>query len=148
MPYNQKHLKQGIYKPRNPEKYKGNVNDIVFRSGLELKYFRWFDHNKAVLQWNSESIVVPYVADVDGRTHRYFVDIWAKIKGKGGVQEYLIEIKPFAFVQEPPQQNRKTQSYQRKVYEWIKNRNKWDAADKYAKKQGMKFIILTENDIK
>jgi hypothetical protein len=148
MPYNQNTLHQGSYKPRYPEKYKGNPLGIVFRSGLELKWFRFFDFNKTVLQWNSEEVVVPYVSDLDGGMHRYFVDIWAKMNGKNGVQEYLIEIKPFAFTQEPPQQNRKTQAYQRKVYEYIKNINKWKAADAYAKKKGQKFIILTEKDLR
>jgi hypothetical protein len=146
--YNQRTLHQGSYKPRYPDKYKGNPNSIVFRSGLELKFFRFFDHNKAVLLWNSEEVIVPYVSDIDGKLHRYFVDIWAKMNGKNGVQEYIIEIKPFAFTQAPPQQNRKTQTYQRKVMEYIKNLNKWKAADEYAKKQGQKFIILTEKDLR
>lgn len=146
--YNQKTLHQGTYKARNPDKYKGNPNGIVFRSGLELKFFRFFDHNKAVLQWNSEEVVVPYVSDLDGRLHRYFVDIWAKIKGKDKVNEYLIEIKPFAFTQEPPQVSRKSQAYQRKCMEYIKNLNKWKAADKHARSKGQKFIILTEKDLR
>lgn len=146
--YNQKTLHQGSYKARYPDKYKGNANGIVFRSGLELKFFRFFDHNKSVVQWNSEEVVVPYISDLDGKAHRYFVDIWAAIKSSKGIQEYIIEIKPFAFTQEPPQQNRKTQSYQRKVFEYIKNMNKWKAADLYAKKKGQKFIILTEKDLR
>jgi hypothetical protein len=146
--YNQRTLHQGTYKPRYPDKYKGNPSNIIFRSGLELKFFRFFDHNKAVLQWNSEEVVVPYMSDLDGKMHRYFVDIWAKMNGKNGVQEYIIEIKPFAFTQAPAQQNRKTQVYQRKVMEYIKNINKWKAADAYAKKQGQKFIILTEKDLR
>jgi hypothetical protein len=146
--YNQKTLHQGSYKPRHPEKYKGNPNKIVFRSGLELKWYRFFDHNKAVIEWNSEEVVIPYVADVDGKLHRYFVDVWARVKGKNGVKEFLIEIKPYAFIHEPPQQNRKTQSYQRKVMEWVKNMNKWKAADAYAKKKGQKFILLTEKDLR
>ncbi|RKX17758.1 MAG: hypothetical protein DRP51_10340 [Candidatus Zixiibacteriota bacterium] len=147
--YNQKTLHQGTYKSRNPDKYKGNPAKIIFRSGLELKFFRFFDHNKAVVQWNSEEVIVPYTSDLDGRMHRYFVDIWAKIKGKGGkIQEYLIEIKPFAYTKEPPQQNKKTRAYQQKVYEYIKNVNKWKAADVFAKKKGQKFIILTEKDLR
>lgn len=146
--YNQKTLHQGSYKPRYAEKYKGNPDSIVFRSGLELKFFRFFDHNKAVIKWNSEEVVVPYVSDLDGNMHRYFVDIWAKIRGKKGVQEYIIEIKPFAFTQEPKQVSRKSQAYQRKCMEYIKNLNKWKAADEYARSKGQKFIILTEKDLR
>jgi hypothetical protein len=145
--YNQKTLYQGWYKPRYPEKYKGNVDKIVFRSGLELKFFRFFDLNKVILRWNSEEVVVPYVSDLDGHLHRYFVDAWLKVKGKNGVKEYLVEIKPFPFTREPAQQNRKTQAYQQKVFEYIKNLNKWKAAAAYATKKGQKFIILTEKDL-
>jgi hypothetical protein len=148
MPYNQNTLKQGKYRPAHPEKYKGDPSTIVFRSGLELKFYRFFDHNPAILEWNSEEVVVPYKADVDGKVHRYFVDAWLKVKGKGGITEYLVEIKPFAFTQEPAQQNRKTQTYQRKVFEYIKNLNKWKAADAFAKSKGKKFIILTEKDLR
>lgn len=93
--------------------------------------------------------MVPYVSDLDGKVHRYFIDVWAKIKGNGDkIKEYIIEIKPHAFTQEPPQQNRKTQAYQRKVFEYIKNINKWKAADEYARSKGQKFIILTEKDLR
>lgn len=146
--YQQKHLKQGYYRPVHPEKYKGDTANIIFRSGLELKFFRFFDHNPAIIRWNSEQVVVPYTSDMDGRVHRYFVDAWLKVKSKTAVQEYIVEIKPYAFTLEPAQQSRKTQTYQKKVIEYIKNLNKWKAADKYAKEKGMKFIILTEKDIK
>lgn len=146
--YNQRTLHQGCYKPRYPEKYKGNPANIVFRSGLELKFFRFFDHNNAVIEWNSEEVVVPYISDFDGKIHRYFVDIWARVKGKDKTNEYIIEIKPFAFTQEPPQKNQKSRAYQQKVVEYIKNLNKWKAADEYARKKGQKFIILTEKDLK
>jgi hypothetical protein len=145
--YNQKTLHQGFYKPRYPEKYKGNVDKIIFRSGLELKFFRFFDLNKVVLMWNSEEVIVPYVSDLDGSMHRYFVDAWLKVRGKNGIQEYLVELKPFVYTKAPPQQNKKTKQYQLKVMEYIKNLNKWKAADSYAKKKGQKFIILTEKDL-
>jgi hypothetical protein len=146
--YNQKTLKQGFYKPRNPGKYKGETNGIVFRSGLELKMFRFFDYNKTIIEWNSEEVIVPYVSDLDGKLHRYFVDAWLKVRNKqGNIQEYLVEIKPLKFTKEPPQTSRHTKSYQMQVMEWIKNTNKWKAAHAHAKKKGQKFIILTEKDL-
>jgi hypothetical protein len=148
MVYQQKHLKQGYYRPVHPEKYQGDPANIIFRSGLELKFYRFFDHNPAIIRWSSEQVVVPYTADTDGKVHRYYVDAWLKVKGKKGIFEYLVEIKPYAFTLEPPQQDRKTQTYQKKVFEYIKNLNKWKAADAYAKKKNMKFIILTEKDLK
>ena len=150
MPYNQKTLKQGWYHPQHPKKYKGNINEIVFRSGLELKYMRFFDLNPKVLKWNSEEIFIPYHLEIDNKTHRYFIDFWIRMKNtKDEIVEYLIEVKPHAFTMEPeiPVTGRITKTYKLKCLEWIKNRSKWKYAQEYAKKKGMKFIILTENDL-
>ena len=67
----------GLYKPINPEKYQGNVDNIVYRSGLELKFFKYLDLNKNILKWGSEIIVVMYKG-LDGKTHRYFPDLWVR----------------------------------------------------------------------
>lgn len=148
--YNKKTLKQGFYHPQNPEKYKGDVRNIIFRSGLELKYMRYFDINPNILQWNSEEIYIPYKLDIDGSTHRYFIDFWVKLKDKNNeVKEFLIEIKPYQFTIEPtpPITGKITKSYKEKCFEWVKNQNKWKYAQKYAENNGMKFIVLTEKDL-
>jgi hypothetical protein len=31
---------KGIYNPDHPKKWKGDVNNIVYRSGLEHRYFK------------------------------------------------------------------------------------------------------------
>jgi hypothetical protein len=147
MPYNQRTLKQGRYIPKFKEKYKGNALKVIFRSGLELKWYRFFDNNPFVLEWNSEEIFVPYTSDLDGKRHRYYVDVWARIKTKSEeIKEYLIEIKPWAFTIEPPPVQKKTRASQQKIMEWVKNMNKWKAAQEYAKDKGMTFTILTEKD--
>ena len=70
--------RQGIFVPTNQDKFIGER--AVYRSGLELKFFRFCDDNKNVLKWSSEDIVVPYISPVDGRMHRYFVDNFIVIK--------------------------------------------------------------------
>ena len=145
--YNQRTLKQGKFLPKHPDKYKGNARNVVFRSGLELKWYRFFDNNPNVLKWNSEEIFVPYTSDLDGKKHRYYIDAWTRIKTKSGdVREFLVEIKPFAFTLEPAPVQLKTRSSQQKIMEYVKNMNKWKAAQAYAKDKNMTFVILTEKD--
>jgi len=139
--------KQGIFKPERPEKYKGNVNNILYRSGLELRYMNYLDRNPNVLEWASEEIFIPYT-QVDGTRHRYFVDLWVKVKTKEGViKQFLIEIKPFSQCYPPKTPKRKTKQYGERLKTFFINQSKWDAAKKAAEKNGMKFIILTEKDL-
>jgi hypothetical protein len=136
---------QGIYNPINKQKYKGN-NNPAFRSSLEKRFFIFFDTSPHVIAWASESIVIPYYNSIDEKVHKYYIDLIAALKDKdGNVQKYLIEIKPYAQTMPPEQNNRKKSSTV--LYEnlaWHKNQAKWKAAQEYAAKKDMKFIILTE----
>ena len=78
------HYKQGIFKPRNPDKYIGNVNNICYRSGWERRCFKWLDESPKIIRWNSEEVVVKYVSKLDGRIHNYFVDLYFETKNKNG----------------------------------------------------------------
>jgi len=51
---------RGKFKPKNPNKYKGDANGIVYRSLWERNAFRWLDENDSIVAWNSEEIVIPY----------------------------------------------------------------------------------------
>ena len=147
-PKNNKYY-QGIYSPINKNKYIGNTNP-VYRSALERDFFLYFDQNPNVAAWSSESIVIPYYNDVDKKVHKYFVDLIAAIKDReGNTQKYLIELKPFAHTQPPIQSDKKKKStvlYEHLMYH--QNQCKWKAASEYAAKKGMKFIVMTEKDLK
>lgn len=139
--------KQGKFVPRFPGKYKGDPNGIVYRSGLELKYFKHFDTRKNILRWASEEFYIPYVGP-DGNRHRYYVDVWVRVRTKDGtVREFICEIKPSSQLTEPKKPKRMSAAYKRKVAEWLVNRCKWDAAEAFAIKNNMKFVTLTEKDI-
>jgi len=139
-------FKQGIFKPNHPEKYKGTY-PILYRSSYELKYFRWCDHNPAVLKWGSESIIIPYQNPLTGKLSRYFVDSNITVKTKTGeIKKYLIEIKPQIQTQ-PPKPTKNTKSLLRRQAEYIKNRAKWQAAEEWSKKKGYEFTILTEKHL-
>jgi hypothetical protein len=140
--------KQGKFIPRNPEKYKGDPNGIIFRSGLELSYFNFFDTRKNVVAWASEEFFVPYIGP-DGKRHRYFVDVYLEVKGADGtIRKFIAEIKPHSETREPRPQKRNTQAHKRRWATYMVNRCKWDAAEKFAEKNGLEFVYLTEKDLK
>ena len=139
---------QGKYTPRNPRKYRGDVNNIVYRSSWELKFMNWCDTNPSVIEWGSEEVIVPYICHTDGKPHRYFVDFNIKVKDRcGNVKEYLIEIKPFAETQPPKEPKRKTERYKKSWLTFAKNQAKWKAAESYAKNRNKGFIVLTEREL-
>lgn len=139
---------QGKFKPRYPEKYKGNITNCVYRSGWEAKFLNWCDLNPNVLKYSSEEIVIPYVSPIDNKTHRYFVDFYIKIKHKDGtIKEYLVEIKPKKQTKPPDPNKRKTKSWLYEATTYAKNQSKWDAAKKYCQKRGWEFLVLTEDQL-
>jgi hypothetical protein len=139
-------FKQGIFNPINKEKYKGTF-PILYRSSYELKYFRWCDHNPAVISWGSESIIIPYQNPLTGKVSRYFVDSNITVKTKTGeFKKFLIEIKP-SIQTLPPKPSRNTKSLLRRQAEYVKNRAKWEAATQWSKKKGYEFTILTEKHL-
>jgi hypothetical protein len=144
---NRKYL-QGIFNPLHPEKYKG-TSPIIYRSSLELKCFRWMDNNSNILTWGSESVIIPYTSPLDGKIHRYFVDIVSLLKDKdGNLKKLLIEIKPSKFTIKPTLSERK--SSKTIIYEqtqYAVNQAKWQAAQQYCTKNNYTFIILTEKDL-
>lgn len=147
MPYS-KDVYKGKFTPKNPQKYIGDVSNIVYRSSYELKFMKWCDLNSSILQWNSEEIIVPYLNPLDKKIHRYFVDFAIKVKTKHGeIKKYLIEVKPFRFTHPPQVGKRKTKQYLQEIMQWEVNQQKWKFASAYAQDQGWEFMVLTEKDL-
>ena len=140
-----KKWRQGIFTPKNLDKFIGSK--AVYRSGLELKFFRFCDDNPNVLEWGSENIIVPYISPLDNRAHRYYVDNYIAIKEGSEVVKYLVEIKPSKQTKPPTTKYRKRQHliYEQKQY--VINQAKWKAAKEFCKKKGFTFIILTEKEL-
>jgi hypothetical protein len=138
---------QGIFSPRNPEKFLGDK--AIYRSGLELKFFHFCDLNPNVLKWGSENVVIPYVNKLDGRVHRYFVDNLVVIKEGDKTKKYLIEIKPHSQTLEPvikKGMKQKTIIFEQTRY--IQNQCKWEAAREFCRGRDFEFRIITDLDLK
>ena len=71
---------KGYFNAKYPQKYKGDVQKIIYRSSYELKLMTYLDRNPNVIQWASEEFFVPYKSPIDGKVHRYFPDFWVKKK--------------------------------------------------------------------
>lgn len=139
---------KGKFKPRNPNKYRGDTTDIVYRSSWELRFMSFLDNHKDILMWTSESVIIPYVSPIDNKIHRYYPDFLIKKKDKDGkIETVLIEIKPDHETKPPVVQNKRTKRYLNEVKTWGINSAKWEAAERYCKERGWKWSILTQNDL-
>lgn len=52
----------------------------MMRSSWETKFSMWVDNNPAVIEWGSETIIIPYVSPIDNRGHRYYVDFGSRYR--------------------------------------------------------------------
>jgi hypothetical protein len=139
---------KGKYQPSNPQKYKGNPTNIIYRSLWERKFMVYCDTNENIIEWQSEEKAIPYRSPVDGKIHRYFPDFLIKVKESNGtIKNYMIEIKPAKQTVPPPKPKRQTQRYISEVYEYAKNQAKWEAAREFCKDRQWEFKVLTENEL-
>lgn len=141
--------RKGKFSPRNPQKYKGNPTEIIYRSGLELSVMKWLDTHPQVIEWSSEEIIVPYRCRTDNRIHRYFPDMVVTFVREGKKKTHMIEIKPYKQTCEPKKTpGKKQQVFITEVMTYAKNYSKWEAAREYCANRGWEFTILTEREIK
>ena len=138
---------KGRFQPKNPKKYNGDADNIIYRSTWEVRVMKWLDEHPNVIWWASEELPIPYKSPLDNRMHRYFPDFIAKIKQKdGSVMTYIIEVKPLEQTKMPIQK-KKTQRYIREAATYVVNQEKWKAADIFCQEHGWKFKIMTEKEL-
>ena len=132
--------------PQNPDKYIGNVDNIISRSSWESKAMSFLDGNTSVLAWASEEFSIKYVSPLDNKVHRYFCDFLAKIQSKNGdIKMYLLEVKPHAERFIPTTKNKKLFLTQMQTY--LVNQAKWKAAEEFCKLKNIIFLVLDEYDM-
>ena len=139
---------KGLFRPRNPNKYKGDASNIVWRSTWELKFMNYLDSCHNVIQWSSEEFCIPYKSPIDGKMHRYFPDFWIKkINSFGATETMVVEIKPKSQTVPPSPKNKASKSYINEVITWGTNSSKWKAAEDFCKQKNWKFNVITEKDL-
>lgn len=135
---------KGYFRPKNPNKYKGDPTNIIYRSSWELKLMSYLDAHPDVVKWSSEEFMIPYRSPVDNRLHRYFPDMW--VKKKDG-EVLLIEVKPLYQVEEPKKEGKSKKTYINEVMTYGVNQAKWASAREFCADRGWKFMILTEKEL-
>lgn len=132
---------QGQYIVQNPDKYVGRGTPR-YRSGWEHSFMRFCDSNDHIIQWASESIAIPYRNPITGKMTNYVPDFLIMYRTRNNtVKAELIEIKP----KKQSVVEDKMSSRDRAVV--AVNYAKWDAAVKWAKRNGLTFRVITESDM-
>jgi len=138
---------KGRFKPKNPEKYNGSAENIIYRSSWELRVMKYLDESASIIWWASEELAIPYLSPVDQKMHRYFPDFIVKVREKSGlVMTYILEVKPENQTKRPVQK-RKTQKFLQEAATYAINQEKWRAADIFCQEHGWKFKVVTEKDL-
>ena len=142
--------KTGFYVPNNPDKYVGDINNIICRSSWEFRFAKYCDSNERILKWSSEPVPIPYYNPLDKKDHVYNVDNYIRVlKDDNTEQDWLIEVKPEKQHTKPKLEGnvtmKKLKSYNHKMQVWITNQSKFKAAKQWAEGRGYKFGVVNEN---
>lgn len=137
--------------PKNPQKYAGDVHNIICRSNWEFALCNFLDTNSAVASWTSEEIVIPYISPMDEvpTTRHYYVDFGIEFtNGK----QILVEVKPHYQTLMPAIPKRKTaravKTYQDALKTYAINQAKWRTATQVARSRGAEFHVFTEHELR
>ena len=133
---------QGIYTPKNPEKYIGK-HKPKYRSGWEMTFMMFCDNNKNVLHWASEAMAIPYRHPLTGKIANYIPDFFVVYQNRYGKQlAEVVEIKP----KKQSIIESKVASAKDRAIVAI-NHAKWASAMAYCKAQGYTFRVISEDDL-
>jgi len=139
---------KGKFIPTKPNKYKGDIRNIIYRSLWELKFMKWCDRNANILEWGSEEFFIPYRSPLDNRVHRYFPDFYMKVQESNGKQvRYVIEVKPARQCVPPVKGKKQKKTFIREVAEYAKNQAKWKAAQEFCEDRQLTFKVVTEKEL-
>jgi len=132
---------QGPYTVKNATKYVGKGTPR-YRSGWEHAFMRFLDNNDHVVNWASESISIPYRNPVTGKQSMYVPDFLITYRNKNNqLIAELVEIKP------KKQSVIESKMSAREGAVVAVNYAKWDAATKWARRNGITFRVITEDDM-
>lgn len=136
-----RYYNQGVFQPKNPDKYVGTL-PITYRSAWELTFMNLCDMHPYVQQWASESIKIPYQHPLTGKWHQYIPDFFIVFVDKNGKKHgEIIEIKPLS--QSIPEAARSKRDQEALLI----NQAKWAAATEWCRRQGLRFRVMTEQQL-
>ena len=133
---------RGKFVPKNPQKYIGNKTP-TYRSSWEWSFMTFCDTHPSIQRWASEAISIPYRDPLTNRQTIYVPDFFIQYVDKAGsMLVELIEVKP--------RNQSALESVGKSKYnqaQYVKNQAKWQAAQIWCKRQGIKFRVLSEGDL-
>lgn len=132
---------QGKYTVKNREKYVGR-KEPTYRSSWEFSFMTFCDNNPNVIQWASEPFMIPYRNPFTGKNTIYVPDfMMVYVDRTGKNHSEVVEIKP---TKETALENARSTRDRAAV---TLNMAKWTAAQAFCKNYGMRFRIVTEQDL-
>jgi hypothetical protein len=155
-----KNVKQGWYKLVNPHKFvppidnhmksfNESTNEVQYKSSLELNAIKYADFNPHVKRFSLEPFHIKYIKPTDGKEHRYFIDLFLEFRTG---DKFIVEVKSKNETTPPQKPKSRTpkaiKRYHDAMTTFAINTAKWNAAREFAKKNDIRFIILTEDELK
>lgn len=142
----------------NPDKFMKPIDEhmksykdghVNYKSSLELNAIKYADFNKHIVRWSLEPFNIKYVKPTDGKVHRYYIDLFLEFSSG---DKFLVEVKSKGETVPPTKPKKKTAksdlNYQKALMTYHVNQAKWKAAKEFAAANNMRFIILTEDQLK
>lgn len=131
----------GFFQMKNPQKYAGKKQPH-YRSSWEFAFMNMCDNHPSIVQWASEAIHINYRNPFTNKNTIYIPDFLIVYQDANGQQHAeVIEIKPLKETSLQEAKGKRDQAFA------ILNYAKWEAAKVWCKSQGLKFRVVTENDI-
>jgi hypothetical protein len=133
---------QGRFEMKNPAKYVGKKTPLA-RSSWEFVFMRMLDEHEGVQNWASESIQIPYRDPLTGKQTIYVPDFFVLYVDKNKKKHAeVVEVKPSNHtLLEKVGKSRYNQE------QYVKNMAKWEAANRWCKQQGVRFRVVSEDEI-
>jgi hypothetical protein len=140
------HFKQGLFTPKNPDKYIGDIEKIRYMSSWELSMHSFLDNNAKIIRWCSEELSIPYIKPTDNKIHKYYPDYYVEYIDKfNNIRKVIIEVKP-----DKQTKKSRARSPKNKLYEDVQyavNVAKWSACKQFCDTHGLEFQIVTEKQM-
>jgi len=146
-----KEFYNGEYQVVNKQKYIGEKNPR-YRSSWECRFCYFLDFQPKVILWGYECLVIEYFNVIDKKIHRYYPDFYfEKLEQDNSISKFVVEVKPANQTVPPkPPKNGNKKAQKRYIYEaheYVKNKCKWESSEEFCKKRGLKFKVITENEL-